>query len=102
MTKRTRSQWLSLFAKHHASSLTAAAFCRQYKLCPKYFCLRKKQLQWVPPKTLSAQTLPAFLPAKVTMAQAQSIELTWQSAQLSLPGSVPPQWVAQLMKALVS
>ncbi len=103
MTKRTRAEWLSLFAKHQTSDMTAAAFCRQHQLCPKYFSLRKKQLQWIPSEAAQcAQPPPAFVPARVAVPRAHPIELTWQSAQLSLPGNVPPQWVAQLMKALAS
>lgn len=101
MTKRTPAQWQALFFNHQSSGLTSAAFCRQHKLCPKYFSLRKRQLQWMPPKALpSAQIPSAFVPAKVTVTSPQSIELTWQSVQLSLPSNVAPQWLAQLIKTL--
>ena len=101
MNKRTIAQWQTLFSNHHTSGLTAAAFCRQHKLCPKYFSLRKKQRQWTPPKTVSTTpTSSAFVPAKVTVIPPQTIELTWQSVQLSLFVNVAPQWLAQLIKAL--
>jgi hypothetical protein len=101
MTKRTTAQWQALFSNHYTSGLTAAVFCRQHKLCPKYFSLRKRQLQWGPPKAVpAAQTPSAFVPAKAIATRPQYIKLTWQSVQLSLPGNVPVQWLAQLVKAL--
>ena len=44
MIKRSKEQWRALFAEHKSSGLTAAAFCRERSLCPKYFALRKRQL----------------------------------------------------------
>ena len=105
MTKRTIAQWHTLFDNHQASGLNAAAFCRQYKLCPKYFSLRKRQLQWISPRaTPTAPPSSVFVPAKVATSppQPKPIKLTWQSVQLSLPGNVSAPWLAQLIKALAS
>jgi hypothetical protein len=44
MKKRTREQWQELLVQQEASGLSAAAFCQQHDLCPKYFSLRRKQL----------------------------------------------------------
>jgi len=46
MIKRSRAEWQALFAKHDASELSSAEFCREHSLCPKYFSLRKRQLGW--------------------------------------------------------
>ena len=44
MNKRTTEQWQALFAEQADSGLSAAAFCKARKLCPKYFSLRRRQL----------------------------------------------------------
>ena len=44
MIKRNEAQWRELFLQHEQSGLSAAVFCREQSLCPKYFSLRKKQL----------------------------------------------------------
>ena len=44
MKKRTRDQWQELFTQHNTSGVSAAEFCKQHNLCPKYFSLRRKQL----------------------------------------------------------
>jgi len=50
MIKRTQAQWRALFTSFDQSGLSAAAFCKENKLCPKYFSLRRKQLGDVKPK----------------------------------------------------
>ena len=44
--RRSAAQWRALFAAHDGSGLTAAAFCREHALCPKYFSLRRRQFDW--------------------------------------------------------
>jgi len=44
MIKRTEAQWRALFSRFDKSKQTAAAFCRENKLCARYFSLRRKQL----------------------------------------------------------
>jgi len=44
MIKRSEFQWRELFQQQEQSGLSAAAFCREHSLNPKYFSLRKKQL----------------------------------------------------------
>lgn len=44
MVTRTEEEWRNLFETHDGSGLSAAEFCQQNKLCPKYFSLRRKQL----------------------------------------------------------
>lgn len=46
MQIRSKEQWRQIFAEHAASGLSAQQFCRDKKLCAKYFSLRKKQLGW--------------------------------------------------------
>ena len=44
--RRSAARWRALFAAHDVSGLSAAAFCREHALCPKYFSLRRRQLGW--------------------------------------------------------
>ena len=44
--RRSAAQWRALFAAHDGSGLTAAAFCREQALCPRYFSLRRRQFGW--------------------------------------------------------
>ncbi|MCU7893411.1 MAG: IS66 family insertion sequence element accessory protein TnpB [Candidatus Thiodiazotropha sp. (ex Ustalcina ferruginea)] len=104
MAKGTQAEWMTLFSQQHTSGLSAAAFCRQHKLCPKYFSLRKKQLQWRFPKSgvVRRAAVPVFIPARVTQPTLQPLQLRWQSVELTLPTGLPAQWLSQLMKALIA
>lgn len=44
MIKRTAAEWQTLFNEHTQSGKSAAAFCRERGLCPRYFSKRRKQL----------------------------------------------------------
>lgn len=43
MKRRTQEEWRALFQAQTESGLTAAAFCREQGVCPKYFSLRRRQ-----------------------------------------------------------
>ena len=58
MNRRTKSDWQALFTEHDQSGLTAVAFCQERNLNPKYFSLRRSQLQT---KT-EDKTSSAFIP----------------------------------------
>jgi len=73
MIKRSEAQWFELFEKHERSGLSAAQFCRDENLCPKYFSLRKKQLGWTSTrqsKALAKAACNDFI--KVSVGKAQS------------------------------
>ena len=101
MAKRTEQQWRELLQQHDDSGLTAAEFCRNNKLCPKYFSLRRKQLSC--DKTDLAVSAPQFIAAKLPTKKATDknlITLKYQSCQLQMPVSVSEQWLAGLLKTL--
>lgn len=99
MPKRTVDQWRKLFDTHHQSGLSAAAFCREQNLCPKYFSLRKNQLGWREESGIEAPAPAQFIKAVVS-SQPTTLELYWHEARLTLPGTVEPQWLGTLLKAL--
>jgi len=41
MIIRSQEQWEALFQQHEDSGMNATAFCKDNKLCPKYFSKRK-------------------------------------------------------------
>ena len=98
MTKRTPEQWHQLFADWRASGLSQAQFCKQHKLCPKYFSLRRRQLNGndSQPKTLSpmikVQHPVPQLPSSVSL-HYQGIEVRFAHATPSL--------IAQVVKQLI-
>lgn len=44
MVRRSAVEWWALFEAQARSGMTAAEFCREHGVCPKYFSLRKKAL----------------------------------------------------------
>jgi hypothetical protein len=99
MVKRSESDWRDLIQRHHDSGLSANAFCKQNKLCPKYFSLRKKQLRH---EGQSKIVRPPFMTAKVssTPSSQNGIMLSYQGTVLTIPCSVNERWLANLLKAL--
>lgn len=95
MIKRSEVQWRELFEEHSRSGLSAAVFCREKKLCAKYFSLRRRQLsgEAVKPKG------QAFVAARVAPVTSV-IEVQIGLVRLRLPGSVPAVWLAELVRGL--
>ena len=97
MTRRTKTEWQGLIKAHADSGKTAAAFCREQGINPKYFSLRRRQLS-----ELAAQRAPSFV--SVTLARSGAGEKITLSdtggAQVELPLSIEPRWLAQLLRAL--
>ena len=110
MTRRTRTQWQALFNEYDQSGLTAAAFCREKKLCPKYFSLRRRQLNTKAVEIQEAAASPkSFVRAMVSAGEQRSpvligsadeIVLCQGDWHLSLPTSISPQWLASLINSL--
>lgn len=95
MKKRTVEEWQTLFAEHTESGLSAAAFCRERGLCPKYFSLRRRQLGDREP----SKSKPAFVPASILslpVELAVQIQLS-DDLQLRIPAAVSPHWLATLL-----
>jgi len=80
MIKRTQAQWREIFVRYANSGLSAATFCKQNRLCPKYFSLRRKQLDDIKPKI---KRKPRFSKVKVFEPTASKNE-----TRLLLPNGV--------------
>jgi hypothetical protein len=107
---RSQEEWRELFAAQAASGLSARYFCHQHKICPKHFSLRKKQLAWSAPASLSN-----FVPIAVSNVvgkkspapTAQTITATSPPLVLHHNGcachfeTLPsPEWLAHFLRAL--
>lgn len=88
MARLTKAQWRTLIEEQAASGKTAMAFCAERGIDNKYFSTRKKQL--------TAQVGDSRFVAITN----QSIQLCIGAAQLRIPASVSPQWLADVIKAL--
>lgn len=105
MVERSAEAWRLLFAEQESSGLTAARFCRERKLCPKYFSLRKKQLGWTGKE--KGKRVPTCVPsAFVRIERVPKEKVVGPRALMRLGGcewafeDVSPRWLAELMKAL--
>lgn len=97
MIKRSEVQWRELFEAHSRSGLSAAAFCREKKLCPKYFSLRRRQLSGAAAKPKAKAFVAARLSSLPSLAV---IEVQAGLVRLRLPGSIPADWLAALVRGL--
>ena len=106
MVKRSEAEWQSLFEQQTASGLSAAAFCREHGLCPKYFSLRRKQLQRQTKQSpgvgnTSTAKRATFIPAVMTTSSLSSdLLLQTGNIRLTLPLSVDSDWLARFIRTL--
>ena len=98
MVIRTTEQWQMLFKQHDKSGITAAQFCRENHLCPKYFAKRKKDLNWPTDKMLKSKLVKLRKPKQ--NVPLQIVTLQYGELKLHINDSVSPQWLAQVIKAL--
>jgi hypothetical protein len=95
MAKRSKAEWGVLFEAQAHSGLSAAAFCREQGLCPKYFGRRRRELS-----SVVVKPTPAFVAVKLPAAGGEGIELRRGEWRCRLPASLPAAYVAALLKAL--
>lgn len=93
MARLTQAQWRTLIEEQAASGQTAMAFCAERGIDNKYFSTRKKQLTVQPEES-------RFVAITTKPLENQSIQLCIGEAQLRIPASVSPQWLADIIKAL--
>ncbi len=109
MVIRSKEDWLGLFKKHEASGLSAAQFCRDEKLCTRYFSKRKGQLGFStntavvkvskPKKKKVVKRSNDFIKVSVSKHQA-SFSLKCNDLKLSWSELPPTQWLGELIKTL--
>jgi hypothetical protein len=103
MKKRNEEQWRALFAQQDASGVSAAVFCKQNELCPKYFSLRRKQLAKMAGKEETGFVrvkVKPNIPHEASGVKAASLTIRHHVGQLEFGTLPPPQWLAQLLREL--
>ncbi len=98
MVIRTTEQWQMLFKQHDESDLTAAQFCRENDLCPKYFAKRKKDLNGSIDKSIKPRLVKLRKPKQNKHLHALTLQCG--KVKLHINDSVSPQWLAQVIKVL--
>lgn len=103
MKKRTKEQWQELFALHDISGVSAAEFCQQNDLCPKYFSLRRKQLAKTAEKVGAGFARVKIKPdvtRSVPGAMTNALVIHSNAGKLVF-GTLPqPGWLAQFLRDL--
>ena len=92
---RSKAQWQALIDEFEQSGLSRKAFCEVRGLNSDYFSQRRRQLQQETESTGFARVATESSPAS-----AAAMQVRVGDAQLVLPMSVSPRWVAELVKAL--
>jgi hypothetical protein len=96
---RNKEEWKALIEAQLESGLSAAGFCRQHQINPKYFSKRKTELMRLAHKPEPASAFVKIQPfAQAT--QSASIHLQYKNARLQLPPGVGCAWVAGLLELL--
>ncbi len=92
----TKQQWLEILAEQEKSDLSIAAFCRSKEINAKNFYNHARKARQ------SVRDTPAFVRAQLAHNIPSPTEITLRhgKAQLTLPASVSPQWLACLILAL--
>jgi hypothetical protein len=99
MARRTKEDWRKLIEEQSNGDLSVAEFCKQHQLGQTYFYKRKSDLKKLPVKAQPSNFIKVRQP-KTAPVDSVSIKLQCQSLELSLPLSLSPSWLAELIKAL--
>lgn len=103
MKRPTKEQWQELFALHETSDVSAAEFCQQNDLCPKYFSLRRKQLAKAAGKveaSFARVTIKPDVTHSVPGSMTIALVIDSNAGKLVF-GTLPePGWLAQFLRDL--
>ena len=101
---RTHAQWHQLFQELITSGQDEATFCATRGIARQYFRLRRRELSGVDPVSPAVAASSPFVPVSVTPGGSSTValELRHGTAVLTLPVSVAPRWLAELLHALAS
>ena len=99
MTRRTLDDWRELVNQQIDSDLSVAEFCQQNNLGETYFYKRKADLKKLDDKPQPSPFIKVSKP-NTSSIQSALIKIQHQQAQLCLPVSISPLWLAEFIKAL--
>ena len=99
--QRSQQEWRQLFTQQQQSGLSAVEFCRQQHINIQTFYARRSDIRLQHHQSKFVQ-----VKREVTTVESRAFTVTEQitldygAGQLSLSVTVPPHWLAALMKAL--
>ncbi|XLP06150.1 IS66 family insertion sequence element accessory protein TnpA [Alteromonas marina] len=99
--RRDIQDWLNLFEQQKQSGLTAVEFCRQQQINVQTYYTRRRDIRLQ--RTRSKFVLVKREVTKVesyTEAMGGELLLKLGNAQLTVPTTINPHWVATVIKAL--
>ena len=99
MKRRTKKEWLLLFEEQLNSNLSISTFSRKHHITPSYFYKRKSELLPVK-KTVNASTFVKVKRPVVTPTVSHDIKIQYNGAQIKMPATIKPTWLAEFLKAL--
>jgi len=93
--RRDVQDWLNLFDQQKQSGLTAVAFCRQQQINVQTYYTRRRDIRL-------QRTNSKFVQVKreVTEEMGGDLLLKLGNAELTVPTTTNPHWVAAVMKVL--
>jgi len=99
--RRDVQDWLNLFDQQKQSGLTAVAFCRQQQINVQTYYTRRRDIRL-------QRTNSKFVQVKREVTKVESyteemggdLLLKLGNAELTVPTTTNPHWVAAVMKAL--
>jgi len=97
ITRRSQAEWVALFESQTKQSLSNAEFCRQNKLCAKYFSKRKQDLGY------KAQSLSTFSQLSISSKSdfiAPTLTLIHGQSKLIFSSQPSVEFMARLLMAL--
>ncbi|QDP02762.1 IS66 family insertion sequence element accessory protein TnpA [Thalassotalea sp. PS06] len=94
---RSQEQWQHIIKEQQDSGLTIAQYCREHQLSSTTFYTVRKKFGLKP---------SGFVQAKITkqvevIEHACSIRIQVGSATVELPAATPPDYLGQVLRALV-
>jgi len=92
---RTLEDWRAIIDEQQASGESVVAFCQKQGISPKYFWNRRRAVRGAE----RGDHFVAVAPPKRGDDNAQ-FTLNWRDARVSLPASLSPTWLAELLQAL--
>ena len=96
MAQRTKSQWQALIEQQRSSGKSIKSFCQDQGLSYGYFNSVKSKLN------SKKSNASRFVKLKPSQPNVSVLTIHHHNVQLSIPASIAPSWIAELVKELNS
>ncbi|OLQ83798.1 transposase [Photobacterium proteolyticum] len=104
--RRTDQEWQTLILEYENSTLTLKEFCKQHRLACSTFSAKRSLI-----KRAEGNAESGFVRAQVVESTTEyhfakpvpaNMTLSFNEVELSIPQGTPPEYLANLMRALQS